>query len=203
MRGKIGTYSIIAIVFLILGWTGCIIFEDYAFLTLDMSIGTSEVIAIVVDVVLALFIVNVLEKSAQNSRVEKDFYLKELDDVLSIFSEMEQLAAKQIDISFDVIVEALSRSRRVLNRFWKLKIEHNPIFSARAKKQYNLILKSIKQVDTYLTDTKAFEKIENTDPVKITNGKIYLNKSVRPSIEDSISAVKKDIFVMKLLINNE
>ena len=73
MRGKIGTYSIIAIVFLILGWTGCIIFEDYAFLTLDMSIGTSEVIAIVVDVVLALFIVNVLEKSAQNSRVEKDF----------------------------------------------------------------------------------------------------------------------------------
>ena len=64
-------------------------------------------------------------------------------------------------------------------------------------------MKSIKQVDTYLTDTKAFEKIENTEPVKITNGKIYLNKSVRPSIEDSISAVKKDIFVMKLLINNE
>lgn len=203
MRGRIGAYSIIAIVFLILGWTGCVIFEDYAFLTLDMSISTSDVIAIVVDVGLALFIVNVLEKSAQNSRVEKDFYLKELDDVLNIFSEMEQLAAKQTILSFDVTVEALSRSRRVLNRFWRLKIEHNPIFSSKAKGQYNLILKSIKQVDTYLTDTKAFEKIENTDPVKITNGKIYLNKSVRPSIEDSISAVKKDIFVMKLLINNE
>ena len=200
MRGRIGTYSIIAIVFLILGWTGCVIFEDYAFLTLDMSISTSDVIAIVVDVGLALFIVNVLEKSAQNTRVEKDFYLKELDDVLSIFSEMEQLAAKQTILSFDVTVEALSRSRRVLNRFWRLKIEHNPIFSSKAKGQYNLILKSIKQVDTYLTDTKAFEKIENTDHVKITNGKIYLN---RPSIEDSISAVKKDIFVMKLLINNE
>ena len=54
----------------------------------------------------------------------------------------------------------LSRSRRILNRFWKLKIEHNPTFSSKGKKQYDIILKSIKQVDGYLTDTKTFEGIE-------------------------------------------
>ena len=75
MLGKIGQNSIIAVLFLIIGWTACVIFQDFAILSFNMSISTTEVIAIVVDIFLAWYIVSVLEKNAHNSRVEKEFYL--------------------------------------------------------------------------------------------------------------------------------
>ena len=61
----------------------------------------------------------------------------------------------------------------------------------------------LKDIDKKLTDAKILEGEPNVTPIKISNGKIYLNGSVRPIIEESISQAKKDLFKMKVLINNE
>lgn len=203
MLGKIGQNSIIAVLFLIIGWTACVIFQDFAILSFNMSISTTEVIAIVVDIFLAWYIVSVLEKNAHNSRVEKEFYLKELDDIFSVFSEMEQTCAKQTVLSLDVVVSGLARSKRIFNRFWKLKVEHDRDFLSKWEKQYYKVLACIKIVDASLTDAQSYKDKANVEPIVIRNGKIYINKTVRPLIEEAISTVKKEIFEMKLLINKE
>lgn len=203
MRGNIGKYSVIAAVSVIIGWTACVLFEHWSILTLDLSISVTDVLTLVVEVGLALFVASVLERGLQNKRVEKDFYLKELDDILGIFSDLEQLCARQNVLSFDVTVETLSRSKRILNRLWKLKEEYEKAFAQKNQKVYNSTLTSIKDIDKKLTDAKILEGEPNVTPIKISNGKIYLNGSVRPIIEESISQAKKDLFKMKVLINNE
>ena len=82
MRGNIGKYSVITAVSVIIGWTACVLFEHWSILTLDLSISVTDVLTLVVEVGLALFVASVLERGLQNKRVEKDFYLKELDDIL-------------------------------------------------------------------------------------------------------------------------
>lgn len=203
MRGSIVKYSVVAVVSVIIGWTACVLFEHWSILTLDLSISVTDVLTLVVEVGLALFVANVLERGLQNKRVEKDFYLKELDDILIIFSELERLCAQQSVLSLDVTVESLSRSKRILNRLWKLKEEYETSFARQNQKVYNTVLASIKDVDKKLTDAKALNGEPKVTPIKISNGKIYLNSSVRPIIEESISQAKKDLFKMKVLINNE
>lgn len=201
MRGKIGN-SLAFIIAVVIGWTACLIFQNKAFLTLDLSISIADVLTLIVEIFLAIFVANVIERSLQNKRVEKDFYLKELDDVLEILSELEKLCAEQNILSFDVTVERLSRSRRNLNRLWKLKNEYDKNFASKCQGEFNTILSAIKDVDSKLTDSKSFQGLPKVTPVKISKGKIFLNATVRPMIEDSISQTKANIFKMKILINS-
>lgn len=203
MRGSIGKYSIVAILFTIIGWTACVLFENKAFLSLDLSISVTDVLTLIVEVLLALFVASVLERGMQNKRVEKDFYLKELDDIQEIFSDLEKICAKQNVLSFDVTVENLSRSKRTLNRLWKLKEEYGKAFVVKNQKAYVSTLSTIKVVDKYLTDAKALEQVPLANPITISNRRIYLNSTARPIIEDSISQAKIELFKMKVLINDE
>lgn len=201
MHGKI-VNSLVFIVAVVIGWTACLIFQNKAFLTLDCSISIAEVLTLIVEIFLAIFVANVIERSLQNKRVEKDFYLKELDDVLEILSELEKLCAEQNVLSFDVTVERLSRSRRILSRLWKLKNEYEKAFVSRYNDDYVTILATIKDIDSKLTDSKTLQGMPKVIPIKISKGKIYLNATVRPTIEDSISQTKANIFKMKILINS-
>lgn len=202
MRGRI-VNSLAFIIAVVIGWTACLIFQNKAFLTLDLSISIADVLTLIVEIFLAIFVANVIERSLQNKRVEKDFYLKELDDVLEILSELEKLCAEQNILSFDVTVERLSRSRRNLNRLWKLKNEYDKNFASKCQGEFNTILSAIKDVDSKLTDSKSFQGLPKATPVKISKGKIFLNATVRPIIEDSISQAKASIFKMKILINSK
>lgn len=202
MRGRI-VNSLAFIIAVVIGWTACLIFQNKAFLTLDLSISIADVLTLIVEIFLAIFVANVIERSLQNKRVEKDFYLKELDDVLEILSELEKLCAEQNILSFDVTVERLSRSRRNLNRLWKLKNEYDKNFASKCQGEFNTILSAIKDVDSKLTDSKSFQGLPKVTPVKISKGKIFLNATVRPIIEDSISQAKASIFKMKILINSK
>ena len=56
-------------------------------------------------------------------------------------------------------------------------------------------------LDTKLTDTKFYSDKQGINPLKIVNGKIYLNGTIKPAIDDEITEIKKEIPEMKLLVN--
>lgn len=202
MRGHIIINSIIAVLCIIIGWTACILFENSAILTLDLSTNVSDVLALVVNVILALYIAWVVERGIQNRRVEKDFYIKEIDIAESIFSDLEQECIGNDTLLLDKTVQKLSRSRRILFRVWKLKTEADKSFLRENQEKYNELLLKIKEVDKSLTDTGHFNSDSSVTPIKITRGKITLNSSIRPAIEDAIGHVRTQLFQMKVLINN-
>lgn len=176
------------------------LFEQKAFLELDCSISVADVLTLIVEVFLAIYVARVLESGIQESRTEKDFYIKELENVSEIFSNLEK-DLSQLTLSFDNVVSDIGRSTRILNRFWKNISAYEKHFEKNNQTSYNNIVDSIKRVSALLTDAKEWELIEGVNPIIIKKRKIYLNKTVLAIIENQIGAVKDAVFEMKMLVN--
>ena len=202
MRGNIIVKILVAILFIAVGWTLGQVFNSYALFTLDWSIGLADVFAVLVELFLAIFIVKVIENSAQNQRVEKDFYIFELNEVQQTLSALEKTCSSSYPLSFTQTVYEIDKSKKSLLGLWKIMGERNHSFYTKKDEELKKIIGKIRLLDSQLTDTNFFNVNNGFDPVKITKGHIYLNKSVSSEIDKTFTEIKDLIFNMKISIND-
>lgn len=204
MRGITVDRIAIVICLVVVGWMACLLFEDWSFFSIDRSISVADVLSILVDVALAVFIARVIDKSIQESRVEKDFFISDLSRVEEIFTELDKTcSSSNTTISFSFVVESISRAKRILNKCWKLLGLYDEAFTKGKKDIYDSVIQSIREVDQRLTEPNFYDSKKGFEPVKIVRRKIYLNSTVKADIEDSISQVKSNIFQLKVAINKK
>ena len=60
----------------------------------------------------------------------------------------------------------------------------------------------IRLLNSQLTDTNFFNVANGFEPVKITRGHIYLNKTVSSEIDKTFTEIKDLIFNMKISVND-
>lgn len=200
MRRNIVKWVAVVLVFVI-GWTAGQVFESWAFFVLDNSMNVSDVLGILVECVLAVFIVRAITKKDEEKRVEKEFFIKEYDKAQEVISELEKECATQNILSLDVTTYNLSRCRKTVVKVWMKIRELYPAFTKRNEANQTDLLIKIKSLDSKLTDTKSYQGIKGIEPLKITNRKVYLNGTIKPMIDDDISELKLMLLDMKLLVN--
>lgn len=72
----------------------------------------SDVASIVVNILIASFVVYYIDKGLQNNRVEKDFYIAELDSILAIFRSVGDRCATSDKLPFQITVYDIERAKK-------------------------------------------------------------------------------------------
>ena len=201
MRGSIVVKIFVGIALIVAGWTLGQVCETYALYTLDWSIGLSDVLAIIVEIALAVFVVNVIEKTAQNRRVEKDFFITELNDAQQLITDLEKRCSETNPLSLSLTVYEVEKAKKNLLSMWKIMEERSGDFYKNKNKDFDKIISNVKLLNRQLSDAEFFSSKDGFEPVKITRGHIYLNKTVKPEIDNTCNAIKDGIFKMKIAIN--
>ena len=183
------------------GWTAGQIFESWAFFELDNSMNVSDVLGILVECALAVFIVRAITKKDEEKRVEKEFFISEYDKAQEVISELEKECATQNVLSLDVTTYNLSRCRKTVVKIWMKIGELYPDFKKKNEEKQTSLLAKIKSLDSKLTDTKSYKGMRGIDALKIKNRKVYINGTIKPLIDDDISELKLMLLDMKLCVN--
>lgn len=183
------------------GWTAGQIFESWAFFELDNSMNVSDVLGILVECALAVFIVRAITKKDEEKRVEKEFFISEYDKAQEVISELEKECATQNVLSLDVTTYNLSRCRKTVVKIWMKIGELYPGFKKKNEVRQTSLLAKIKSLDSKLTDTRIYKGMKGIDALKIKNRKVYINGTIKPLIDDDISELKLMLLDMKLCLN--
>lgn len=192
---------VVAILLFMAGWTVGQLLESLSYFELDNAISVSELVGVGVDCMLAVWIVRAVGKKDQENRIEKDFFIQEYDKIQDAINILDRECATQNVLSFDVTTYNIARCRKIIVRLWKEIGDIHPGFKKKYQSKQDAFMLSIKGLDTKLTDTKYYCDKQGINPLKIVNGKIYLNGTIKPAIDDEITEIKKEILEMKLLVN--
>lgn len=66
-----------------------------------------------------------------------------------------------------------------------------------------IIIKS-EEDPSYLTDSDEYNRVEDSyECVRVTRGNIYLNNSIKPIIDNTITSIKDIVLKLKIDINNK
>ena len=201
---KIIATVIILIIGIVLGWIACLLFEDYSFLFLDKDVNLMDIFAILTDLFIAAIIVSVVEKGLQNKRIEKDIYITELNSIINILEPLGDKCAKDTTLSYAVTVYNIARTRKSFVRLWTLIEESDYQFSKRQNEKKEQFTNLIRRLSTLLTDSDEYNRVEDSyECVRVTRGNIYLNNSIKPIIDNTITSIKDIVLKLKIDINNK
>lgn len=201
MRGNIVVKILIAIVVFVAGWTLGQVLEDYSPFVLDWTVSLSDVLTILVDIALAIVLAILIEKGMQNQRVEKDFFITELDEIQKSFTELGKFCSRLVPLSLNQTVYQVEKPRKDLLKLWETMEIRNKSFHGKKKDEFNELIKTIKKLNSQLSDSSYFSAADGYKPVSIKRGTIHLNGSVTEEIDKSFGEIKDAIFKMKIAIN--
>lgn len=202
MRGRTVVKILVAIIVFVMGWTCGQVLKDVSPFTLDWSISLSEIFAILVEIGLAIVIALLVEKGMQNQRVEKDFFISELDDAQKAFSELAKDCSRLVPLSLNQTVYQVEKPKKDLLKMWDTLGIRNQSFHDKKKPEFDTIIANIKTLNSQLSDSTFFKKEEGYKPVSITKGVIHLNNTVTKPIDETFGNIKDSIFKMKIAIND-
>lgn len=195
---------ILFIIGIVLGWIACLLFEDYSFLTLERDVSLMDIFAILTDLFIAAIIVSVVEKGLQNKRIEKDIYIAELNSIINVLEPLGDKCAKDTTLSYNVTVYNIGRMRKSFVRLWKMFEERETQFSKKQDEKKEQFTNQIRILSTLLTDSEEYNRVEDSyDCVTVTRGNIYLNNSIKPVIDSTITSIKDIILKLKIDINDK
>lgn len=195
---------ILFIIGIVLGWIACLLFEDYSFLTLERDVSLMDILAILTDLFIAAIIVSVVEKGLQNKRIEKDIYIAELNSIINVLEPLGDKCAKDTTLSYNVTVYNIGRMRKSFVRLWKMFEERETQFSKKQDEKKEQFTNQIRILSTLLTDSEEYNRVEDSyDCVTVTRGNIYLNNSIKPVIDSTITSIKDIILKLKIDINDK
>lgn len=201
MRGKTVINIIVVIIAFVFGWTCGQIFDNVAVFRLDRTISLSDIVSILVDIGIAIVIALLVEKSMQNQRVEKDFFISELDDAQREFADLSKVCSHLDPLSLKQTVYQVEKPKKNLMKMWETMRCRNKSFHDRKKNDFYALMTQIKILNSQLSDSKYFKTEEGYQPVIIKNNKIYLNNTVVKTIDETFDNIKDCIFKMKIDIN--
>lgn len=201
MLGRNVNWIVALICGIVIGWTLYILLHNFAFFTLDWTIGLSDLLAIVIEIILACVIAQLIDNKINNIRVEKDYFINELDSVNEIYTNLEKICSRETTLSLPNVTYDIGKSRKTLQRMWKMMKEVNCTFHNSEQNDFNLLLTTINGINSKLTDTSTFKEEDGYTPIKIIRNHIYLNNSIKPEIDRDMGNLKDQIFKLKIKIN--
>ena len=201
MLGNIVKWGAISIGLFAMGWTACLVYDNWTLFVLDWKISTADILSVVVNVFLAIIVANIIEKSIQDSRIEKDFFIKEIDTISDTLSDLDQICSRETVLSFNTTVYEISRCRKMLLRVWKTLEEFKPGYAKHHKSDKTELLGAMKDLTSQLTDVKSYDGCTGIQPIRINKGHIFLNAAVKPQIDKRIADIKDKLLKLKININ--
>lgn len=202
MRGRTVVKILLAIIVFVLGWTAGQFFEDVSLFELDTTISLSDVLSILVEIGLAIILAILIEKNIQNQRVEKDFFINELNDALQSLSELEKTCYRLVSMSFHQTVFQVEKPRKDLTKMWEIMKDRNKSFYDSKNKNFESLIRNIKTLNSQLSDSSYFKASDGFRPISISRGVIHLNRTVLKELDKTFSTIKDQIFKMKIAIND-
>lgn len=207
MNTEVGKRTVTVVSFIsgiVLGWIACLLFEDYSFLTLERDVNLIDILAIMTDLLIACIVVRAVEKGLQNKRIEKDIYIAELNSIINILDPLGDKCAKDTTLSYNVTVYNISRMRKSFVRLWQMIEERNPEFSKKQSKKKEEFINQARKLNTLLTDSSEYNRVEDSYKcVSLERGNIYLNSTIKPIIDNTLTSIKEIILRFKIDINNK
>lgn len=207
MNTVIGKRTVTVVSFIIgivLGWIACLLFEDCSFLTLESDVNLIDILAVLTDLFIAGIVVWAVEKGLQNKRVEKDIYIAELNSIINILESLGDKCAKNTTLSYNVTVYNIGRMRKIFVRLWKMIEERDSCFSKKQNKKREQFTSQIRNLSTLLTDSSEYNRVEDSyDCVTLGRGNIHLNNTIKPVIDNTLTAIKDIILRLKIDINHK
>ncbi len=163
-----------------------------------------DIFAVLTDLFIAAIVVNVVEKGLQNKRIEKDIYITELNSIINVLEPLGDKCAKDTTLSYNVTVYNIGRMRKSFVRLWKMFEERDTQFSKKQNDKKEQFTNLIRNLSTLLTDSEEYNRVEDSyDCVTVTKGNIYLNNSIKPVIDSTITSIKDIILKLKIDINDK
>jgi hypothetical protein len=198
MKKKINKTVTYFLVFAIGVTTGELI--DWGYFELSKEISIIDAISLFVTIFLAIYIVKVVEKETQESRLEKELYITKISDLESLLNKIEDLVDEK-DVKF----------QKINTRIHKCRIIKSSIFSSikesfkknkaerfnKMKEQFSLHIYELKRK---LTETSV-AKTDNPD-VNLIDGIVNYSDNRIQEINIITNTIKEDIFKFKAQMNN-
>lgn len=199
------TVTVVSLIFgIVLGWIACLLFEDYSFLTLESDVNLMDILAVMTDLFIAGIVVWAVEKGLQNKRIEKDIYIAELNSIINILDPIGDKCAKNTTLSYSETVYDIGRVRKNFVRLWKMIEERDPCFSKKQNGKREQFTNQIRNLSTLLTDSSDYNRVEDSyDCVTLRKGNIYLNNTIKPVIDNTLTSIKDIILRLKIDINHK
>lgn len=84
----------------------------------------------------------------------------------------------------------------------KLICERDKVFCQKHRKEHiNAFFCKVRKLNSLLTDSEYMKDDPSFENVRIDNGEIYLNSTIRPLIDTTLSSLKENIIRLKISIN--
>lgn len=187
---------------IILGWIACLLFENDSFLILERNVNLIDILAVLTDLFIAGIVVWAVEKGLQNKRIEKDIYISELNSIINILEPLGDKCMKDTTLSYNVTVYNIGRVRKSFVRLWKMIEERDSGFSKKQSQKKEQFITLIRNLSTLLTDSSEYNRVEDSyDCGTLARGNIYLNGTIKPVIDSTLTSIKDVILKLKIDIN--
>lgn len=187
------------VVIFVIGWTLSQTFERYAFFHLDLEVNLFDLISFLLTALLSVYLVVRIEKKLADKNNDKSFALNELDEIIHCIYDLQRDCQVKSVLSLKETIFKLSRLRKRHIDLWSYLQDVDLTFSKGIEDDSKKISQQIKIVNSYLTDTKNYIDISN--PLKISNGKIYITADSHQIINLKIDELRKFIYHYRCLIN--
>ncbi|MBO4843960.1 MAG: hypothetical protein J5490_05150 [Bacteroidales bacterium] len=162
----------------------------------------ADVLSIVVNILLAILVAVMIERGMQNQRVEKDFFISELNEAQQSFSDLERMCSRNNSLSLQLTVYEVEKAKKNLVRMWNNMGEQEGNFHKKHNDEFLTLIQNIKTLNTQFSDSNYYKDKTGYKPITIKRNHIYLNNTVKQEIGRTFSIIKDAIFQLKIAINN-
>ena len=173
---------------------------DYGYFVLSKEVSVIEALSLFSTIGCAIYIARILEKEVQDKRVEKDLYLKKIEQIEDLLATIEDVIDEE-QPSYNRIVSLYTKCKDKRNKFISnLKSETSQFKGINISVQEETISQRFTCLKPLLTKT-SIEKNGQADVI-ICNSKVKYSETRKVEIVKEINMLYDDLFVIKLAINN-
>ena len=193
------TFFLLLIVGGIIGYIFASI-TDWSYFIIDKEISIADILSIVVDICLVIWITRVLEKKHQIQVADKGLIHKLINELETLLSSlldfMEESDVKHSLVTYRLQIIAQHRDLLQEAMVSVTFAEGNVECKELIKKQKQ----NIKELRRAMTYTPAQHEDKNEYPV-VKLGRILFNENIKGNITNIIYDIKKDLLLMQVELN--
>jgi hypothetical protein len=173
---------------------------DYGYFELSKEVSIIEALSFFTTIGCAIYIAKILEKEVQDKRVEKDLYLKKIEQIEELLSAIED-AIDEEQPSYNRVVSLYSKCNikrhKLISNLKSQNSQFNNIDISAQEETMSLRFKLLKPL---LTETSIKQK--GKADVVINKSKVKYSEARKVEISKEINILHDDFFMIKLAINN-
>jgi Ca2+/Na+ antiporter len=175
-------------------------FLDWPYLKLDQNVNLVDLISVLLTLLLAYFVVKVIEKEKEDYREEKNLLLKRLERIDDLIEEIhESIESDQIHYSkAAAMIKNISVN---LNCLFRVKLNPAITIDRNTNQVFTIQLKRLRNL---LTNTPMIDasQINKSDlPLEVKSGILKISKSRVIEIETELEKLRILVFELQLKIN--